>query len=224
MSRDLSEERSSADAGQVIAVLGVLTLIAVLAPLFAFAQGIWLLLAVSGVTAVAAATLAAFALSHGLVDDEEEAGERGATSAGGDLLPALVREKLLVGLRRVDIFQALPRRELRLVAEIGELRGVSRGDLLGRPGRLEESIYVVLEGELRLLTNGDGRAQTVRAGEATPLVTPLERAQGLNTVQAAADGMLFVIPRARFLELCELQPGLGFRVYRSAAHALARRS
>jgi hypothetical protein len=133
---------------------------------------------------------------------------------------------LAARLREVDIFEGLTDHELRLVAGIGERRLIPAGDRLALAGSRGADVFTVLEGQLRCLTrNGDGEhsVRIAHENETVPLAALLDPPVLVTTIEAATDTEVFAIPRARLIELCDLQPMIGLQVYRSAAKAFERR-
>ncbi len=229
-----------------VALLAILTLVAVFAPLFAFVQGYVLLLGLSTTVALCSAALAFTALRS------ERGGEPGAkmgqeataaaadgagpAEAVGDFAGLSVEGVAAAGeaelarlygkLRDADIFEALTTHELRLVAGIGEVRRMNSGERLARAGHRGDTLYVILEGEVRLLArNGADEVpvRLARAGETVPLVTLLDPPVVVTGVEAVSEGKVFAVPRLQLLELCELQPMLGLHLYRAIAKIFARR-
>jgi len=128
-------------------------------------------------------------------------------------------------LRESDVFEGLTDNELRYIAAIGHRRRVSAGERLAEGGSRGDVLFVILEGELRLLTHTDKEipVRTAHAGETVPLAVIIDPPVLVTTVEAPADGEVFVIPRKRLLDLFEEQPLIGFQVYRAAAKAFEHR-
>lgn len=128
-------------------------------------------------------------------------------------------------LRESDVFEGLTNNELRYVAAIGHRRKVSAGERLAEGGSRGETLFVILEGDLRLLTHTvpEIPVRTAHAGETVPLAVIIDPPVLVTTVEAASDGEVFAIPRKRLLDLFEKQPLMGFHVYRAAAKAFEHR-
>src|SRR3972149_4701113 len=128
-------------------------------------------------------------------------------------------------LRASDVFEGLTNNELSYVAAIGHRRRVSAGERLAEGGGRGEVRFVILEGELRLLTHTlpEIPVRTAHAGETVPLAVIIDPPVLVTTVEAPADGEVFVIPRKRLLDLFEKQPLIGVQVYRAAAKIFERR-
>ena len=128
-------------------------------------------------------------------------------------------------LRESDVFEGLTDEELRLVVALGERRQAVAGGRLASAGSRGETLFVVLKGEVRLLTHGPDEmlVRTARPGETVPLAAIIDPPVLVTTVEASADCEVFAIPRKPLLDLFETQPVMGFQVYRAAAKAFEHR-
>jgi hypothetical protein len=128
-------------------------------------------------------------------------------------------------LRESDVFEGLTGIELSYLAAIGHRRAVSAGERLAEGGSRGETLFLVLEGELSLLTHTlpEVPVRTARPGETVPLAVLIDPPVLVTTVEAASDGEVFAIPRSRLLDLFEKQPLIGFQVYRAAAKVFEHR-
>ena len=128
-------------------------------------------------------------------------------------------------LRESDVFEGLTDSELRLVVAIGERRHVAARGRLADAGSRGETLFVILKGEVRLLTHGPDETpvRIARAGETVPLAAIIDPPVLVTTVEASDDCDVFAIPRAPLLDLFETQPVMGFHVYRAAAKAFEHR-
>ena len=147
--------------------------------------------------------------------------------AAGPRVPAEPAELtwLCEQLRESDVFEALTDEELRLVAVIGQRRRVKAGERLARGGSRGESLFVILEGELSLLTH-DASAKPVRTAhprDTVPLAAIIEPPVLVTTVEAHTDAEVFVIPRIRLLDLFDEQPMIALQVYKAAAKSFEHR-
>jgi hypothetical protein len=128
-------------------------------------------------------------------------------------------------LRESDAFEGLTDEELTYLSAIGYRRKVSAGERLAEGGSRGETLFVILEGELRLLTHTlpEIAVRTAHAGETVPLAAIIDPPVLVTTVEAASDGEVFAIPRKRLLDLFEKRPLIGFQVYRAAAKLFEHR-
>ena len=153
----------------------------------------------------------------------------GGRAVPGDKRPILIDSAELTWfrdrLRESDAFEGLTDNELRYIAAIGHRRQVSAGERLAEGGSRGETLFVILEGELRLLTHTlpEIAVRTAHAGETVPLAVIIDPPVLVTTVEAASDGEVFAIPRKRLLGLFEKQPLIGFQVYRAAAKQFENR-
>ena len=153
----------------------------------------------------------------------------GGYAVPGDRRPILIDSAELNWfrdrLRASDAFEGLTDNELRYIAAIGHRRKVGAGERLAEGGSRGETLFVILEGELRLLTNTlpEIAVRTAHAGETVPLAVIIDPPVLVTTVEAASDGEVFAIPRKRLLDLFEKQPLIGFQVYRAAAKQFEHR-
>jgi CRP/FNR family transcriptional regulator len=128
-------------------------------------------------------------------------------------------------LRESDVFEGLTDDELQLVAAIGRRQQVKAGERLARGGSRGESLFVILDGELRLLTHAppEKQVRTAHPGETVPLGTIIDPPVLVTTVEAVQDGEVFAIPRIRLLDLFDEQPMIALQVYRAAAKSFEHR-
>jgi hypothetical protein len=128
-------------------------------------------------------------------------------------------------LRESDVFEGLTDNELTYISAIGHRRRVRAGERLAEGGSRGEALFLVLEGELRLLTETlpEIAVRTAHVGETVPLAVIIDPPVLVTTVEAASDGEVFAIPRSRLLELLERQPVMGLQVYRAAAKVFEHR-
>ena len=150
----------------------------------------------------------------------------GMTGEGLEMTDSAETERLCKRLRETDVFDALTDHELRLVAGVGEVRPIVAGTRLAHAGHRGDTLYVILEGQVRLLARGgDGEVpvRVAEAGETVPLAVILDPPVLVTSVEAITDGEVLTIPRLKLLALCELQPMLGLHLYRAAAKVFEQR-
>jgi hypothetical protein len=78
-------------------------------------------------------------------------------------------------LRESDAFGGLTDNELRYIAAIGHRQKVRTGERLAEGGTRGETLFVILEGQLRLLTHSvpEVPVRTAHAGETVPLASSI---------------------------------------------------
>ena len=127
-------------------------------------------------------------------------------------------------LREVDIFQGLSERHLDRIALLCAERSFEPGEYLALSGEPGDRLYVIQRGEIKI-TSGvrqdDQPVRTVRARETFPVAILSEPPVLVTTARAATEGDLYLIPRVRLLELCELEPRIGLHIYRAASVQLS---
>jgi hypothetical protein len=189
---------------------------------------------------VPALVLVAIGLSHrmtphvavapGLAEGEDGPPHHAATAVAEAWphpvpVPADELEWQFQGLRESDVFEGLTDEELQLVVAIGEQRHVPAGGRLANAGSRGENLFVILEGEIRLLSHPPAETvvRTARAGETVPLAAIIDPPVLVTTVEASTDCEVFAIPRQPLLDLLELNPMMGYQVYRAAARSFEHR-
>lgn len=130
-----------------------------------------------------------------------------------------------LGLRESDVFQGLTDPELQLVVAIGQQRRVPAGGRLASAGSRGEHLFVILDGEIHLLSHPPAEAvvRTARVGETVPLAAIIDPPVLVTTVEAATDCIVFAIPRQPLLDLLDLNPTMGSQVYRAVARSFEHR-
>jgi len=111
-------------------------------------------------------------------------------------------------LARVPLFQALPKRHLRRVGRLAELRCYRAGTLVVRTGAPGQAFYVILEGHARVDPQR-GQAHTLEAGDYFGELALLDGAPRAATVRADDDLVTARISRASFLKLVREEPTVG---------------
>lgn len=153
----------------------------------------------------------------------------GGRAIPGDKRPILIDSAELTWfrdrLRETDVFEGLTDNELRYIAAIGHREKVSAGQRLAEGGSRGDTLFVILQGELRLLTHTlpEVPVRRAHAGEAVPLAVIIDPPVLVTTVEAATDGEILAIPRRRLLDLLEKKPLIGYQVYRAAAKQFEHR-
>lgn len=128
-------------------------------------------------------------------------------------------------LRESEIFEGLTDRELRLVAGLGGRRHVAAGERLAHAGSRGDHLFLILNGEFRLLSHGTEEipVRMAHPGETVPLAVIIDPPVLVTTLEAITDGEVFALPRMRLLELFDLQPTIGLQVYRAASKSFESR-
>lgn len=128
-------------------------------------------------------------------------------------------------LREADIFEGLTDDELVSVARLAESRRVMQGTRLVGAGSRGHHLFVVVSGELRLLSHPPAEhvVRKARSGETVPLAAIIDPPVVVTTVEAAADCEVLSIPRQPLIDLLEMNPMMGYQVYRAVARSFEHR-
>ncbi|MBI4497053.1 MAG: cyclic nucleotide-binding domain-containing protein [Chloroflexi bacterium] len=157
--------------------------------------------------------------------------ERAAPVAGADQVrvcgcPASTLAVTVDDLLHVDIFQNLAPAQLALVAALGRSEDRGHGDVLGDQGSRGVALYLILAGQVELLTVTPMGELTVRVagvGESLPLAALIGDGTLITKAVALSEVRLAVIPRAALLDLCAAHPDIGMHLFRAVAEILAVR-
>lgn len=136
------------------------------------------------------------------------------------------RAELYETLATVDIFRGLPDSARLALAQIGEIRDVPEGQVLGSEGEVGEHLYVVLEGRAHLSANspvGHITARIAGPGESMPLAALLGDGRLITTVQAGTGMTVWQVQRDVLKQHFREDSSTGAHVYRQAAAILAER-
>ena len=108
---------------------------------------------------------------------------------------------------------------------IGEPRQVPAGGRLADAGSRGQTLFVIMQGEINLLSHPPSEVivRTARVGETVPLATIIDPPVLVTTVEAGTDCEVFAIPRQPLIDLLELHPMMGFQVYRAVARSFEHR-
>lgn len=143
-------------------------------------------------------------------------------------------EKVLPKLVKIQLFSDFKLdnendcRILKLVYENLTLKNFSKGDIIIKEGAYGDSFYILYSGSVQVLRNtpaGDKIAlanlnadQNIFFGE-TALISKDTRSA---TVKASTDCTVVVLSSKKFIELCDKEPLLGYRVIIQLARRMAK--
>lgn len=133
-------------------------------------------------------------------------------------------------LKQSDIFEQLTPTQLEMVANICREERYAAGDVIFEQESNSKELYVIIRGEVEILlspTTGplateQHQIAVLRHGQSFGEIALVD--EGLRSATARAiqkDTRLLVIPREKFLMLCETYPQLGYRVMANLAADLA---
>ena len=129
-------------------------------------------------------------------------------------------------LKEVDLFQGLTDRHLDRIAALCEEWSFRSGEYLGLHDEPGNKLYVIRRGEITVTAGSDEAnlvVRTVRERQTFPVAVLFEPPIIVTTTRAATDGDAYVIPRVRLLELCELEPMIGMRIFSAGCGILVSR-
>jgi len=139
-------------------------------------------------------------------------------------------------LTQVEIFEGLSTLHLQKLAAISHEVEYNQGETIFRENMPGDSMYIVLDGEVEILV--DPRILGADAPNETPPVpiTVIRRGQSFGEVALVDSGVrsasavcasarvhLLAIPREAFLEVCQRNPSIGYRVMFNIAADLSSR-
>lgn len=140
-----------------------------------------------------------------------------------------MNERVIASLRSVQLFSGLTDEEVARIASICQAMRVPSGRAVFSEGDNGDTLFVVLEGSVRVMINtrqADGSValstiNTLFNGQCFGETALLSHAPRSATVVAAEQTTLLVIHDADFRRLCETDPRIGYRVMRNLAADLA---
>ncbi len=129
-------------------------------------------------------------------------------------------------LERADILQDLPPRHLELFLRIGSAVEIPADSILAVQGGRSEQLHIILEGSVQLstpTTRGYLELRTAGPGETIPLSALVGDGTLTTTALAVGSAVVFQLPVADVLRICEDYPDAGRLVYRQIAAIFAGR-
>jgi CRP-like cAMP-binding protein len=112
-------------------------------------------------------------------------------------------------LGQVSLFSGLPRRELKKVATLAQLRSFTDGKTIVREGAAGDAFFAILDGEAKLQTQS-GLTRDLHAGDSFGELALIDGAPRAATIVAVGDVSVARIPRPAFLELLRTEPLIAF--------------
>ncbi len=117
---------------------------------------------------------------------------------------AAAPEEHIALLRSSSIFANLADRDLELLAELANPVDVPCDQLIIEEGREGDTLYLVLDGQLEVFTNRDGRdvrLALLTRGQIVGEMAVLQQSPRMASVRALCDTRLLVISQAAFLRM-----------------------
>jgi len=131
-----------------------------------------------------------------------------------------VVEKVIL-LQNVDVFDNVPTEQLGHMAAIAEVVAVLEGDVVYREGDESNSLYVVVDGSVRL-HRGEETITTATRSDAFGTWAVLDAEPRVTTASVVADGRLLRIDRDDFLELLADHSEITQGVFKTVAGRMRR--
>jgi CRP-like cAMP-binding protein len=122
-------------------------------------------------------------------------------------------------LSEVPMFSACTKKELKLIARLGERVAVREGTALVNEGRRGHEFYVLLDGKAEVL-RGNSQVAVLGPGEHFGELALLDPAPRSATVRMTTDGEVLEITQPSFYELIEDVPILARRLLAGLARRL----
>jgi len=138
-------------------------------------------------------------------------------------------------LTQVDIFEGLTIEQLQRIAAIGHEERYHRGEVVFRENTSGDCMYVVLDGEVEIQVDPSILGEELPAGSTPASITVIRRGQNFGEVALVDQGVrsasavcrrsarLLAVPRKEFLDLCQQDLALGYRIMSNIAADLAGR-
>ncbi len=125
-------------------------------------------------------------------------------------------------LAQVPLFQGLPPRHLRKIADLTVEERFMDGHSVVREGEDGDTFYVILEGEAKVV-NASGRVvNRLRPGEFFGEISLLDGGPRTATVLADTPMMMLALSRKAFLKAVEMEPAVGIKLLNHASSMLRR--
>ena len=177
----------------------------------------------------ACAALAASAIEDGELDPTlsnllksdpdplvREAAQR-SLDGGSDMkvLPTLSIMERILFLQRVPMFSELPPVELKQVAAVAWENFYTEGDLIARQGETGDAMFIIVEGEVKVYTEGTNEELAVRGpGEYVGEMSIISQEPRMASLRAAGDVRMPCIGQKEFEGIIRERPETSLAVMR----------
>lgn len=125
-------------------------------------------------------------------------------------------------LAGVPLFSGLSRRQLRRLAEAGREVSVKEGSRIVGEGEPEDDLFVILEGEARVVDRAGRTLSRLLPGDFFGEISLLDGGARTATVLAETPMALLKIDRAGVARIVKEDPGVGLRMLEELARRLRR--
>jgi CRP-like cAMP-binding protein len=132
-------------------------------------------------------------------------------------------------LGQSPVFKGIPAEGVKRFLEAGRVREVSPADVIIKEGQYNDSLHVLLEGELEVcLPGGTGRFGKIelarlRPGACVGEYSFIDRKPASAAVIARAPGHIFSLRNDEFVSLLGKHPGVACIIYRNLLNVLIAR-
>jgi CRP/FNR family cyclic AMP-dependent transcriptional regulator len=109
-------------------------------------------------------------------------------------------------LATMRLFERVPRRQRRRIAELATFREFEQGDVVIQVGEPGDALYVILSGRAKVV--GKPRGRTLATGDYFGELALLDGEPRSSTVTAATRLQVMRLPRKPFLKLVRQEPAL----------------
>jgi len=137
-------------------------------------------------------------------------------------------------LRQADIFLDLSVEQIQTLAGICQQRTFDVGDILFEENSASDELYVIARGEVEILVDPSLVSDRHQGHQSPSTIATLRRGQSFGEIAlvdqglrsasariARPDTQLVIIPRDALMQLCDLDPILGYRLMHNLAADLA---
>jgi CRP/FNR family cyclic AMP-dependent transcriptional regulator len=121
------------------------------------------------------------------------------------------------------IFGFLTDLDMEWLARAGTRKKLGNGEVIIQEGELVETLAIVLEGELSVVTRSAGQIARLGVGEIVGEISLVDSAAASATVAALESTFVLLLEKATLLEKLDVDIGFSSRFYRALAVFLADR-
>ena len=136
---------------------------------------------------------------------------------------ALNMERMLF-LRSVPLFRDLSGNDLTIVNDIAAEKSFNRGDLVVEEGGAGDSLYIILDGNMRVVKGKEGGTTlaVLHEREAFGEMSILDDEPRSATVEAQTDARLLEIRQSDFQRLLVARPKMALALFRTLSQRLRK--
>lgn len=130
-------------------------------------------------------------------------------------------KQLITVLSAVPLFGGLSKKQLKKVADLGEVARFMPGASIVRQGVIGDSFYVVLMGEARVVVNGR-TINRLRPGDHFGEISLLDGGERTASVVSETEVMLFELTQKDFFAMLAADPAITVELLAGVARAVRR--